>query len=123
MQSNQKSQFKKLVATGKISKRFPQDGWTQEMFDKDFACHSQRMLRIRGHVDASLPRTLADPPPWLNKSPNASRSRARRPLARWEDRLVEFAKTTGEDWRRLAEDRILWSSLEADYVAFKNQDS
>ena len=78
MQSNQKSQFKKLVATGKISKRFPQDGWTQEMFDKDFACHSQRMLRIRGHVDASLPRTLADPPPWLNKSPGASRSRARR---------------------------------------------
>lgn len=78
MQANQKSQFKKLVATGKISKRFPQDGWTQEMFDKDFACHSQRMLRIRGHVDASLPRTLADPPPWLNKSPNAVRSRTRR---------------------------------------------
>ena len=40
-----------------------------------------------------------------------------------EDSLVEFAKAKGQDWRKLAEDRVLWSSLEADYVAFKNQDS
>ena len=65
MQSNQRSQFKKLVAQGKISRRFPQDGWTQEMFDKDFACHAQRMLRIKKHVDTSAPHTLQHPPPWL----------------------------------------------------------
>ena len=80
-----------------------------------------RKWRWAGHVarrrDGRWTRRMLD---W---DPKGGSRRVGRPLARWEDSLVEFAKTTGEDWRKLAEDRVLWSSLEADYVAFKNQDS
>ena len=34
-----------------------------------------------------------------------------RPLARWEDSLIEFAKAKGQDWRNLAEDRVMCQAL------------
>jgi len=65
MQASQKAQFKVMAAQSRMSKRFPADGWSQEMFEKDYACHAKRMLNIRKHVDTAPPLTIQHPPPWL----------------------------------------------------------
>jgi hypothetical protein len=65
MQASQKAQFKVMAAQSRMSKRFPADGWSQEMFEKDYACHAKRMLNIRKHVDTAPPLTITHPPPWL----------------------------------------------------------
>ena len=57
----------------------------------------------------------------LDWEPKGGSRRVGRPLARWEDSLDSFAQARGINWKRIAVDRILWSSLEADFVAFGDQ--
>ena len=74
----------------------------------------RRKWRWAGHVarraDLRWSKAMLD---W---EPVAGERRWGRPITRWEDSLVRFAKSQGVDWRQCAQDRERWSSLEEEFA-------
>ena len=58
-------------------------------------------------------------PGWI---PFGGDRRRGRPATRWEDELVKFAAPRGQKWEECALDRMLWQSLEADFLEFGADD-
>ena len=52
----------------------------------------------------------------LDWQPVGGARRVGRPVARWEDSIVNFVRSHKGDWRKLAQDRDAWSNLEESFV-------
>ena len=52
----------------------------------------------------------------LDWQPVGGTRRVGRPVARWEDSMVNFVRNHKGDWRKLAQDRDAWSNLEESFV-------
>ena len=54
----------------------------------------------------------------LDWAPDAGSRRVGRPVSRWEDSILDFAKAVGVSWKVLAQDRDRWEELEPEFVKF-----
>ena len=75
----------------------------------------RRKWRWAGHVarrdDGRWSRRL------MGWEPHGGRRAWGRPNLRWEDALVQFAKSKGKAWHKAAQDRGQWDAWEAEFVA------
>ena len=54
----------------------------------------------------------------LDWAPDAGSRRVGRPVLRWEDSILDFAKEVGVSWKIVAQDRGRWEKLEPEFVKY-----